>query len=125
MTGGGTIDEPIGRHRSQRTRMAVRADGRPSVTHYRVVQSVSAATRSLKVALETGRTHQIRVHLAHAGFPVIGDPVYGGRRRLAAQYGGTGRAAARLLAPGAARRAARSSPIRDRAADGLGGAAAR
>jgi 23S rRNA pseudouridine1911/1915/1917 synthase len=83
MTGGGTIDEPIGRHRTQRTRMAVRADGRPSVTHYRVVRRFAAHTL-VRVQLETGRTHQIRVHLAHAGFPVVGDPVYGGRRRLPA-----------------------------------------
>ena len=81
MTGGGTIDEPIGRHRTQRTRMAVRADGRPSVTHYRVVRRFAAHTL-VRVQLESGRTHQIRVHLAHAGFALVGDPVYGGRRRL-------------------------------------------
>ena len=81
MTAGGTIDQPIGRHRSLRTRMAVRADGREAVTHYRVGKRYRAHTL-VQVQLETGRTHQIRVHLAHAGHPVVGDPVYGGRRRL-------------------------------------------
>jgi 23S rRNA pseudouridine1911/1915/1917 synthase len=83
MTGGGTIDEPIGRHRTQRTRMAVRADGRAAVTHYRLVRRFAAHTL-VRVQLETGRTHQIRVHLAHAGFPIVGDPLYGGRRRIPA-----------------------------------------
>jgi 23S rRNA pseudouridine1911/1915/1917 synthase len=83
MTGGGTIDEPIGRHRSQRTKMAVRSDGRPSVTHYRLMKRFRAHTLA-SVELESGRTHQIRVHLAHIGYPVVGDPVYGGRRRLPA-----------------------------------------
>ncbi|HVW71209.1 MAG TPA: 23S rRNA pseudouridine(1911/1915/1917) synthase RluD [Steroidobacteraceae bacterium] len=83
MTGGGTIDEPIGRHRSQRTRMAVRSDGRPSVTHYRLMKRFRAHTL-VHVELESGRTHQIRVHLAHIGYPVVGDPVYGGRRRIPA-----------------------------------------
>jgi 23S rRNA pseudouridine1911/1915/1917 synthase len=83
MTAGGTIDEPIGRHRTQRTRMTVRADGRPSITHYRVLQRFRAHTL-VRVQLETGRTHQIRVHLSHTGFPVVGDPVYGGRRRIPA-----------------------------------------
>ena len=81
MTGGGTVDQPIGRHRSQRTRMAVRADGREAVTHYRIGKRFRAHTL-VNVQLETGRTHQIRVHLAHIGHPVVGDPVYGGRRRL-------------------------------------------
>ena len=81
MTAGGTIDQPIGRHRSLRTRMAVRADGREAVTHYRVGKRFRAHTL-VHVQLETGRTHQIRVHLAHVGHPVVGDPVYGGRRRL-------------------------------------------
>jgi 23S rRNA pseudouridine1911/1915/1917 synthase len=81
MTGGGTVSEPIGRHRTQRVRMAVRADGREAVTHYRVLKRFRGHTL-VRAELETGRTHQIRVHLDHIGFPLVGDPVYGTRRRL-------------------------------------------
>lgn len=81
MTGGRSVDEPIGRHRTLRTRMTVRGDGRPAITHLRVVQRFRAHTL-VEAQLETGRTHQIRVHLAHIGHPVVGDSVYGGRRRI-------------------------------------------
>jgi len=78
MTGGGTIDEPIGRHRGDRLRMAIRVSGRPAVTHYRVLERFRAHTY-LSVKLETGRTHQIRLHLSHIKYPIVGDPKYGGR----------------------------------------------
>ena len=78
---GGTITATIGRHRTLRTRMAVTDKGKTATTHYRIVRKYPACT-DIKVNLETGRTHQIRVHLAHLGHPVIGDPVYGGRKRF-------------------------------------------
>jgi len=88
MTGGGTIDAPIDRHPSDRTRMAVvnRRDeddmrGRDAVSHYRVIARFRGHTH-VRVQLETGRTHQIRVHMGHIGHPLAGDPVYGGRPRL-------------------------------------------
>ncbi|MEM9604235.1 MAG: 23S rRNA pseudouridine(1911/1915/1917) synthase RluD [Pseudomonadota bacterium] len=80
---GGTVDAPIGRHPVDRKRMAVRAGGRPAVTHYRVAERFRAHT-VLDVSLETGRTHQIRVHMAHQRLPLVGDPVYGGRLRVPA-----------------------------------------
>ena len=81
LTGGGMVDEPIGRHPVDRKRMAVSHSGKPAVTHYRVAERFRAHTH-IKVKLETGRTHQIRVHMAHLRYPLVGDPVYGGRLRL-------------------------------------------
>ena len=78
VSGGGTIDAPIGRHPVQRTRMAVVASGKPAVTHYRVKRRFAAHTL-LECSLETGRTHQIRVHLASIGHPIEGDPMYAGK----------------------------------------------
>jgi 23S rRNA pseudouridine1911/1915/1917 synthase len=81
MVSGGTIDAPIARNRRDRLRMAVRESGRPAVTHYRVLERFRAHTY-LSVKLETGRTHQIRLHLSHLKYPIVGDPVYGGRLSL-------------------------------------------
>ncbi len=81
VTAGGRIDAPIGRHPTQRTRMAVREHGRAAVSHYRVMERFRAHTH-VRVNLESGRTHQIRVHMAHIRYPLVGDPVYGGRLRL-------------------------------------------
>ncbi len=81
MTGGGTVEAPIGRHAVDRKRMAVTPSGKPAVTHYRVVERFRGHTH-IKVRLETGRTHQIRVHMAHIRYPLVGDPVYGGRLKL-------------------------------------------
>lgn len=78
---GGTVDAPIGRHPKDRKRQAVNASGKPAVTHFRVVERFRAHTH-VRCQLETGRTHQIRVHMAHARYPLIGDPVYGGRPKL-------------------------------------------
>jgi 23S rRNA pseudouridine1911/1915/1917 synthase len=79
-TAGGTVDAPIGRHHVQRQKRAVSEadDARPAVTHYRVVSRFRSHSH-LSVQLETGRTHQIRVHMAHIGMPIVGDQVYGGR----------------------------------------------
>jgi 23S rRNA pseudouridine1911/1915/1917 synthase len=80
LTGGGSVDAPIARHAVDRKRMSVREGGRAAVTHYRVLKRFRVHTH-ISVKLETGRTHQIRVHLAHIRHPLVGDPVYG--RRLA------------------------------------------
>ena len=81
LTGGGRIDAPIGRHRVDRTRMCVTDSGKPAVTHFTVAERFRAHTL-VDVKLETGRTHQIRVHFAHRRQALLGDPVYGGRLAL-------------------------------------------
>lgn len=81
MTSGGTVDEPISRHPTKRTHMAVHPLGKSAVTHYRIMEHFRVHTR-LRLRLETGRTHQIRVHMAHITHPLVGDQVYGGRPRL-------------------------------------------
>ena len=81
LTGGGTINEPIGRHPVDRKRMSVQQDGKPAVTHYTVLERFRAFTY-ISVKLETGRTHQIRVHFAWRRHALVGDPVYGGRLAL-------------------------------------------
>lgn len=81
MTGGGTVDAPIDRSSRDRTRMTIRVGGREARTRYRVVERFRAHSH-LELELESGRTHQIRVHMAHIGAPLVGDPVYGGRPRL-------------------------------------------
>jgi 23S rRNA pseudouridine1911/1915/1917 synthase len=83
LTGGGTIDEPIGRHPVDRLKMSVQRNGKPAVTHYRVIQRFAAHTY-ISVQLETGRTHQIRVHFAHRRHALVGDQTYGGRLAIPA-----------------------------------------
>jgi len=78
MTAGGTVDAPLGRHPTDRKRYAVRDGGKDSVTHYRVAERFEKHT-VLNVKLETGRTHQIRVHMAYINHSIVGDPVYSGR----------------------------------------------
>ena len=75
----GTVDAPIGRSRSDRKKMAVVAEGRPAITHWEVLARYPGVTH-LRCRLETGRTHQIRVHLAYIGHPILGDTVYGNRK---------------------------------------------
>jgi len=81
MIAGGTIDEAIGRDTKDRVKQAVSSNGKEAVTHYRVIDRYQNHTH-VKVILETGRTHQIRVHLSHIGYPLIGDPMYGGKVRF-------------------------------------------
>jgi len=83
LTAGGMVDEPLGRHPVQRKKRAVVQSGKESVTHYRVIQRFRAHTH-VQLKLETGRTHQIRVHMSHIRHPLIGDPTYGGRLHIPA-----------------------------------------
>ena len=78
LTGGGTVDAPIGRHPKKRTHMAVRENGKPAITHYRVIERFRAHAH-IKLNLETGGTHQIRVHMASIRHPIVGDQTYNGR----------------------------------------------
>lgn len=79
---GGSVDEPIDRHPVHRTRMGIVETGKHALTHYRIAEKYRSITR-LKVKLETGRTHQIRVHMSHIRHPIVGDTLYGGRVQLA------------------------------------------
>lgn len=81
MVAGGTIDEPIGRDTKDRVKQSVSSHGKEAVTHYRVIDRYQNHTH-VKAILETGRTHQIRVHLSHIGYPLMGDPIYGGKVRF-------------------------------------------
>ncbi len=83
LTGGGTIDAPIGRHPVDRVRLSVVENGRPATTHYTVIERFRAHTY-IEIRLDTGRTHQIRVHFAHRRHALLGDPLYGGRLALPA-----------------------------------------
>ncbi|MBT3620976.1 MAG: 23S rRNA pseudouridine(1911/1915/1917) synthase RluD [Porticoccaceae bacterium] len=78
---GGTVDQPVGRHAKQRTKMAVISDGKEARTHFKVLDRFDGHSH-LRLKLETGRTHQIRVHMAHIKYPIVGDDVYAGRLRL-------------------------------------------
>jgi 23S rRNA pseudouridine1911/1915/1917 synthase len=81
MIAGGTVDEPIGRDPKDRVKQAVSISGKNATTHYRAIDRFKSHTH-VKAILETGRTHQIRVHLSHVGHSLIGDPMYGGRVRF-------------------------------------------
>ena len=83
MTGGGMVEQPIGRHPRDRIKMAVRENGREAITHYRLLKRFREHSH-IKVQLETGRTHQIRVHMSYLHHPIVGDPVYAGRHRVPA-----------------------------------------
>lgn len=77
VTAGDTIDQPIGRHPRDRLKMSIRPDGKPAITHYRIEERFAETATLLRISLETGRTHQIRVHMAAQHYPLVGDPLYG------------------------------------------------
>ncbi|MGB2115581.1 MAG: 23S rRNA pseudouridine(1911/1915/1917) synthase RluD [Porticoccaceae bacterium] len=81
LTSGGLVDQPVGRHPRQRIKMAVVSDGKEARTHYSVLERFNAHSH-LQLKLETGRTHQIRVHMAHLGYPLVGDSLYAGRFKI-------------------------------------------
>ncbi len=81
MISGGSVNDPIGRDPKDRVKQAVSSNGKDATTHYRVIDRFKSHTH-VKAILETGRTHQIRVHLSHIGYPLLGDPMYGGRVRF-------------------------------------------
>jgi 23S rRNA pseudouridine1911/1915/1917 synthase len=81
MISGGSVNDPIGRDPKDRVKQAVSSNGKDATTHYRVIERFKNHTH-VKAVLETGRTHQIRVHLSHIGYPLLGDPMYGGRVRF-------------------------------------------
>jgi 23S rRNA pseudouridine1911/1915/1917 synthase len=79
----GSVDEPVGRHHHNRLKMAVVSNGKPALSHYRLLEKLNGYSLC-EVRLETGRTHQIRVHMSHLGFPLLGDPLYSGRAKMPA-----------------------------------------
>lgn len=83
MTGGGCVDQPIGRHSIHRKKMAVSSSGKTATTHYKVIDRFRQHTH-VRLKLETGRTHQIRVHMAHIHYPIVGDATYAGRFKIPA-----------------------------------------
>jgi 23S rRNA pseudouridine1911/1915/1917 synthase len=92
----GTIDKPLARSRRDRRRFVVDSRGKKAVTHYRRIEELTLVAK-VEVTLETGRTHQIRVHMSHIGHPVVGDPTYGGRQRSVGRLTGSQKAAGRAL----------------------------